>query len=80
MEARGSGPRWRRGAVAIVTARVLAALGAFMWIVAAASFGEYRDAAPSLASRLLAGAWIGVPVLLGSGLLAIAGLYLQRRR
>jgi hypothetical protein len=80
MEARGSGPRWRRGAVAIVTARVLAALGAFMWIVAAASFGEYRDAAPSLGSRLLAGASIGVPVLLGSGLLAIAGLYLQRRR
>jgi hypothetical protein len=80
MEARGSGPRWRRGAVALVTARVLGTLGAFMWIVAAASFGVYRDAAPSLASRVLAGASIGVPVLLGAGLLALAGMYLQRRR
>ena len=80
MEARGSGPRWRRGAVALVTARVLATLGAFMWIVAAASFGVYRDAAPSLASRVLAGASVGVPVLLSAGLLALAGTYLQRRR
>jgi hypothetical protein len=80
MEAQGSGPRWRRGAVAMVTARVLATLGALIWIVAAASFGEYRDATPSLASKLLAGASIGVPVLLGSALLAIAGLYLRRRR
>jgi hypothetical protein len=80
MEARGSGPRWRRGTVAIVTARVLATLGALIWIVAAASFGEYRDATPSVASRLLAGASIGVPVLLGSGLLAVVGLYLQHRR
>jgi hypothetical protein len=80
MEARGSGPRWRRGAAASATARVLATLGTFIWIVAAASFGDYRDATPSLGSRLLAGASIGVPVLLGSGLLAIVGRYLQRRR
>jgi hypothetical protein len=51
-----------------------------MWIVAAASFGEYRDLRPSLWARILAGASIGVPVLLGSGALAIAGLLLQRRR
>lgn len=59
---------------------MLAALGAFMWIVAAASFGLYRDAAPSVASRVLAGASIGVQVLLGAGLLALGGTYLQRRR
>jgi len=66
--------------VAIVSARVLAGLGVFMWIVAAASFGEYQGLRPSLRAKIVAGASIGVPVLLGSALLAIAGLYLQRRR
>jgi len=33
-----------------------------------------------MGTRFLAGASIGVPVLLGSGVLAIAGLFLQRRR
>jgi hypothetical protein len=76
----GNGPRSRRSVVAIVTARVLAVLGAFMWVVGAASFGEYQDLRPSLWARILAGASIGVPVLLGSGVLAITGLLLQRRR
>src|SRR6266540_623163 len=76
--ARGNGPRSRGSVVAIVSARVLAGLGVFMWIVAAASFGEYQGLRPSLRAKIVAGASIGVPVLLGSALLAIAGLYLQR--
>lgn len=82
MEARGggNGPRSRGGVVAIVTARVLAVLGAFIWLVGAASFGEYQGPQPSLWARVLAGASIGVPVLLGSAVLAIVGLFLQRRR
>jgi hypothetical protein len=80
MTARGNDRRSRRSVIAILSARVLALLGALMWIVAAASFGEYRDLRPSLWARILAGASIGVPVLLGSGALAITGLLLQRRR
>ena len=80
MTARGNDPRSRKSVIAILSARVLALLGAFMWIVAAASFGEYQGLRPSLWARILAGASIGVPVLLGSGALAIAGLFLQRRR
>jgi hypothetical protein len=80
MGARGNQPRPRRGVVAILSARVLAVLGSFIWIVAAASFGEYQNIRPTLWARILAGAWIGVPVLAGAGALAVAGLFLQRRR
>jgi hypothetical protein len=80
MGARGDRPRSRKSVVAILSARVLAILGTFIWIVAAASFGEYQGLRPSLWARILAGAWIGVPVLLGSAALAVAGLFLQRRR
>jgi hypothetical protein len=80
MGARGNDPRSRRSVIAILSARVLAVLGVLIWIVAAASFGEYQGLRPGLWARILAGASIGVPVLLGSGALAIAGLLLQRRR
>lgn len=80
MEARRNGRRPRTSVVAMMTARVLAGLGAFMWIVAATSFGASQGLRPSMGTRFLAGAPIGVPVLLGSGVLAIAGLFLQRRR
>lgn len=80
MRARGNDPRARKRVVAMLSARVLAVLGTFMWIVASASFGEYQSLRPSLWARILAGASIGVPVLLGSAALAITGLLLQRRR
>lgn len=80
MESRGNHPRSHRRVAPILGARVLALLGAFIWIVAAASFGEFQDLRPSLWSRILAGASIGVPVLLAAGALAVAGLFLQRRR
>jgi LPXTG-motif cell wall-anchored protein len=80
MGARGNRPRPRRGVVVLLGARVLALLGALIWVVAAASFGAYRALRPSLWARILAGASIGVPVLLGAAALAVAGLVLRRRR
>ena len=80
MGARGDQPGPRKGVVASLSARVLAVLGMFIWIVAAASFGVYQNIRPTLWTRILAGTWIGVPVPLGAGALAITGLFLQRRR
>ncbi len=74
----GGGPR--RGTPLLLTARVLAVLGVVVWLVGAASFGEYEEPRPDLWTRMVAGASVGGPVLLGSGVLAVTGLLLQRRR
>jgi hypothetical protein len=70
----------RRGMLAHSTSRVLAALGLVLWIVGSASFGQYQGLRPSLWAKIVAGATIGGPVLVGAAVLAIVGLLLQRRR
>jgi hypothetical protein len=83
MEARndsGEAKARRRGRLATSTSRVLAALGLVLWLVDSASFGQYQGPRPSLWEKIVAGATIGGPVLLGAAALAIVGLVLQRRR
>jgi hypothetical protein len=70
----------RRGMLATSTSRVLAALGLVVWVVDSASFGQYQGLRPSLWEKIVAGATIGGPVLLGAAALAIVGLLLQHRR
>jgi uncharacterized membrane protein YGL010W len=62
------------------TSRVLAALGLVLWLVGSVSFGQYQGLRPSLFEKIVAGATIGGPVLVGAAALAIVGLFLQRRR
>ncbi len=58
---------------------MLAVLGVVVWVVGAASFGEFEVPRPGLWTRMVAGASVGGPVLLGAGVLAVTGLLLQRR-
>jgi hypothetical protein len=70
----------RRGMLASSTSRILTALGLVLWVVGSASFGQYQGLRPSLWAKIVAGAAIGGPVLVGAAALAIVGLLLQRCR
>ena len=79
MEARSGGRGPRRGVLLVLTARVLAVMGVVVWLVGAVSFGGYDGPRPGLWTKILAGATVGGPVLLGSGVLAVTGMLMQRR-